>query len=61
MAMKTVTSFGTLMRLASALGKAKQKGNKEEIEKAQKEHDDYKKLCLESDEMVTGFTHGSLY
>ena len=61
MTIKTVTHFGTLMRLASALGKAKQRGNQGEIEKAQKEHDEYKKLCLEADEMITGYTYGSLY
>ncbi len=61
MAIKTITSFGTLMKLASTLGKAKQNGDEEEIKKAQKAHDDYKKLCLESDEMSTGYTYGSLY
>jgi hypothetical protein len=59
--MKTVTDFGVLMRLASRLGKAKQSGTKEDIEKAQQEHDAYKKLCLESDEMSTGVTSQELY
>lgn len=59
--MKIITDFGVLMRLASKLGKAKQKGTKTEIEAAQKEHDAYKKLCLKSDEMTTGFTSQTLY
>lgn len=59
--MKTVTDFGVLMRLASRLGKARQSGIKEEIEKVQQEHDAYKKLCLEADEMTTGFTIRELY
>ena len=57
---KTITSLDTLMDLAGKVGKAKQSGNKEELEQAQKEHDEYKELCLKSDEMLTGFTHGEL-
>lgn len=50
--MELVTSFKTLMQLASELGKAKLSKDDERIEKAQKEHDDYKKLCLESDKIM---------
>lgn len=49
--MKTVTSFKTLMQLASALGKAKKAGNKKQIKEAQIAHDNYKQLCLLSDEI----------
>jgi hypothetical protein len=57
---KVITDFGGLMRFASALGKAKQKGDPKEIEEAQQAHDIYKEQCLNSDEMLTGFTFGSL-
>ena len=60
MALKTVADFGTLMRYASALGKARQNGSPEEIEEAQRKHDEYKKICLEADEMSTGYTFGTL-
>lgn len=49
--MKIIANFGTLMKLASKLGKAKKKGDKEIIKKAQEEHDNYKQICLEADEM----------
>ena len=60
MAVKVIADFGTLMRYASALGKAKQNGTEEEIAKAQSNHDEYKKICLDADEMTTGCTFGSL-
>lgn len=60
MAIKTVTSFGTLMKLAHALGQAKLHGTPEDIEKAQKDHDVYRDLCLESDEIDTGLRYGHL-
>jgi hypothetical protein len=61
MGIKVVTSLGTLMKLASDLGKARQKGDLAEIEEAQRKHDEYKKICLEADEMHTGQTYGSLF
>jgi hypothetical protein len=61
MSVKVVTSLGVLMRYASELGKAKISGDADKIAEAQKKHDEYKKLCLEADEMATGFTHGNLY
>ena len=49
--MKIVTSLGTLMRLASDLGKAKTTGNKEDIQKAQEQHDNYVEVCRRFDEV----------
>lgn len=49
------------MQLAGALGQAKKSGNLATIEKAQKEHDEYRDLCLQSDEMTTGMSVGELY
>lgn len=48
---KTVTFFSTLMHYAKAVGKAKLHGTPEELAAAQKQHDDYKELCLQADEM----------
>ena len=59
--MKIITDFGVLMRLASAVGKAKLSGNKKAINIAQERHDSYKKICLESYEMQTDFTSEVLY
>lgn len=47
-----VSNFGVLLRLACDLGKAKKLGNQEDIDKAQKAHDEYKKICLLSDKMT---------
>jgi len=58
--MKIVASFGELVRRASVLSRAKLAGNKEEIEKAKKAHDEYKEICLMADELTIGFTHGNL-
>lgn len=49
---KTRTSFTMLMQLALKLGKAKVNGDHEQIKLAQEAHDQYHKLCLESDEIV---------
>ena len=54
MTIKIITSFETLMKYAGALGKAKKSGNIKEIKDAQKQLDDYKEICLKSDEMSTG-------
>ena len=59
--MRIVTSFYVLMRLAKDLGIAEQGGDSEKIEAAKKAHDDYRDLCLASDEMMTHYTHGDLY
>ena len=58
--MKIIANFGILIKLASALGKAEQSGDIEAIEKARKEHEAYKKIVLEADELTTGHTYGSL-
>ena len=58
--MKIIANFGILIKLASALGKAEQSGDIEAIEKARKEHEAYKKIVLEADELSTGHTYGSL-
>ena len=57
---KAVTDFRVLMYLASKLGKARLKGNPLEIDACKKEHDEYRDLCLKSDEMATGLTAGEL-
>ena len=60
MALKTITSLGTLMRLANILGKARQSGDEEAIAEALKNHDAYRDACLEADELHTGMTYGQL-
>ena len=60
MALEVVTSFGTLMRYAAAVGKAKKSGDPEAIAKAEAEHDAYRDACLKSDKMSLGMTHGDL-
>ncbi len=52
--MRIITNFGTLMKLASELGKAKQSGDIDRINEAQRKHDEYRDLCLQSDQMVIG-------
>lgn len=59
--MSMVTDFRVLMKLAKELGAAEKSGDKERIDVAQKAHDEYRDLCLQSDEMKTGRTHGVLY
>lgn len=60
MALKTVAYWGTLMRLAHEAGQAKLSGDAERIAKATAAHDEYRDLCLASDEMLLGETVGSL-
>ena len=55
-----ITDFRVLMQLAGALGKAKQLGDIQAIEKAQAEHDAYRDLCLSADKMTIGLNHGDL-
>ena len=57
---ETRTDFGTLMRLAGAVGDAKKAGDPERLAEAQKAHDEYRDLCLESDSMSLGMTIGAL-
>ena len=49
-----ITHFGVLMQYASELGKAKKSGDVERIRIAQQNHDEYKELCMKSDQMVLG-------
>jgi len=59
--MKVTTNFGSLLRLARELYNAEKSGDLAQIEKARQAHDEYKKLCLEADEMSIGHTIGSLH
>lgn len=59
--MKIVTSLETLFKYARELGEAKKHGDAAKIAEAEKRHEEYRKLCLESDEMITGYRHGDLY
>lgn len=52
--MKVVTFWHTLMKLAKEVGEAKRSRDPERTRKAEEEHDAYKQLCLESDEMAIG-------
>jgi len=52
MSVKVVTYFRTLCNKARALAEAKETGDPELIKKAQKDHDEYKELCLTSDELI---------
>ena len=54
MSVEVVTNFGHLLRLASALGKARKSGDEEKIKAAQEKHDEYKELCLKSYKMSLG-------
>jgi hypothetical protein len=56
MAIKVVTYFSVLCSLARELAEAEKSGNQEKIEKAKVAHDNYKQLCLESDEMIINTT-----
>jgi hypothetical protein len=59
MAVKIVTSWTTLFRLAHAYGQARLKynaspseSNSEALAKAKEAHDAYRDLCLQSDDMI---------
>ena len=60
MGIKVIASFATLYQLAHKLGKAKLSGDKEAIKKAHKEHDAYKKICMEADEVSLHCTYGDI-
>lgn len=60
MTVKIITDFRVLMQKAAALGRAKNTGDKDEIERAQADHDAYKELCLKAESMSTGLTFGDL-
>lgn len=46
-----VTNFGVLIRYAHDLAKAIESGDHNRIEIAQRKHDEYRDLCLRSDQM----------
>lgn len=48
------------MRLAKVEAIAKKSGDKEAIDKAIKEHEEYKKICLVADKMIINLTRGDL-
>ena len=49
---KTYVTFSALMHYACQLGQARKSGDRERIEKAQREHDEYVDLCRRSDGMI---------
>jgi hypothetical protein len=57
---KVITNFGVLMQLAKALGDAKKSGDADAIAEAQREHDDYRDLCLRADEVTLGVPYSAL-
>jgi hypothetical protein len=48
------------MQLAHKVGKVRQSGNKEELDKAIKEHEAYKDICLKFDVMTLDVTYNDL-
>ena len=60
MPIQTFTSFDVLMKLAGAVGEAKKTGDTILIERAEAEHEAYKKLCLTADGMSLGSTRSGL-
>ena len=54
MTVKVIANFGHLVRLAKEMAAAKIDGNEKLYEIKKKKHDDYKKICLEADEVEIG-------
>lgn len=54
MAVKIHAHLGTMLQLASDLGKAEQSGDVEAIAKAQAAHDSYKQIMLQADKTILG-------
>jgi hypothetical protein len=50
--MKIKTSYDTFAALLRALHEAKQSGDPEKIAQAQMVFDEYRRLCLQADEMI---------
>ncbi len=59
--MKIVTSLATLFKYARELGEARKSGDTARIADAEKRHEAYRQMCLQSDEIITGYKHGELY
>ena len=51
---KVIANFGHLVRLAKEAANAEISGDKELYKIKKKEHDDYKNICLEADEVQIG-------
>ncbi len=56
----TTADFRVLMQLAGDVGRAKKSGDADAIKIAQEAHDRYHELCLQSDQMILGCTHGAM-
>ena len=48
---KVIASFHVLMNLAGNLGRARLSGDIDKIKEAEKEHDEYRDVCLKADLM----------
>ncbi len=60
MTIEIVTDFRILLEKARSLAKAESSGDIKEIEQARNDHDQYKELCLKSNNMRIGLTWGDL-
>ncbi len=49
---KVIYSLGTLLHLAKKMAQMRKTGTEKEYLEAKLEHDNYQKMCLESDELV---------
>jgi hypothetical protein len=54
MMIKIIANFGHLVRLAKEMSDAEISGNKELYKIKKEEHESYKKICLEADEVQIG-------
>jgi diacylglycerol kinase family enzyme len=57
MSVKIHAHFGTMLKLASALGKARQTGTPEQIAEAQAAHDSYREIILAADTTILGISY----
>ncbi len=58
--METITSWHTLLRYAKELAEARKSGDEELIKIAKNRHDEYAKICLNSDKLLLHYTKGNL-
>jgi hypothetical protein len=52
--MKTVAYFSTLMMLARTEANARLNGSNEEYLEAKRQHEAYRQICINADEVITG-------
>ena len=52
MTIKIITNWSVLMDKARAVAKAKASGDEKAIKMAEEDHESYRQLCLDADEMV---------